>query len=309
MGVRPDALVGHSVGELAAACAGGMLSFADMLSFAAERGRLMGASTSLGMMVAVRGPTRRTWRPSSRRPRELAVAAYNGPGRLVLSGSPEAVRQAAEKLSACGAAVRTLEVPRAFHSPLMEPIAQALADAARTVEATVAHLPVMSTLTAQWLPRIDPDHLREHALRPVVFGRAVDRLLDEGYDTFVELGPQESLAGLVRAAAARRRAGGADGAAVRCSRFRAPPAGGFRDFPDGGAGGARELLETVGHLWARGVRLDREELDAGCRRVPLPPYPTSGGATGPQARSKDCCTVSSGSQRRRPRTATADRYW
>ncbi|MFF1925764.1 amino acid adenylation domain-containing protein [Streptomyces sp. NPDC058221] len=274
-GVQPDALVGHSVGELAAACAGGTLSFADALDFAAERGRLMATSTPPGVMIAVRGADEEDVAALvAAAPGELAVAAYNGPGRLVLSGSPGAIGRAAEKLSARGAAIRTLEASRAFHSPLMEPIAQALADAARAVEVTGPGLPVMSTLTAEWHPLMDPDHLREHALRPVLFGRAVTRLLEEGYDTFVELGSQESLAGLVRAAAARHRSAGTAGVDGDVLVLSAPFAPERPRAPrDGAAGGARELLATVGHLWARGVGLNRAEPAAGRRRVPLPPYP------------------------------------
>ncbi|MGA5507139.1 amino acid adenylation domain-containing protein [Streptomyces umbrinus] len=272
-GVRPDALVGHSVGELTAACAGGALSLADAVGFAAERGRLMGKLTAPGAMLAVRGADEQDVAALvAASPGELAVAAYNGPGRLVISGTPDAVERAAEKLAGLGAVVRPLRVSHAFHSPLMEPAAQALADAARGLDVTASDLPVMSTLTAEWQPRLDPDHLREHALRPVRFGRAVARLLDEGYDTFVELGPDENLAGPIRAAAAHHRADGTDG-----SRVLVVSAPGEPDRSEGAKGsvpgGARELLATVGRLWTRGVPLDRTTLDAGRRRVPLPPYP------------------------------------
>ncbi|WP_371673832.1 amino acid adenylation domain-containing protein [Streptomyces sp. NBC_00289] len=288
-GVRPDALVGHSVGELAAACVSGMLSFADTLAFAAERGRLMGASTLPGVMVAVRGAGAEDVAALvAAAPGKLAVAAYNGPGRLVLSGSPGAVAWATQELSARGASVRALEVSRAFHSPLMEPIAQDLADAARRLEVSAPGVPVMSTLTARWQPRMDPAHLREHALRPVLFGRAVARLLDEGYDTFVELGPQESLAGLVRAAALHRDVGAGEPARKTSAEdvgrdvlvVSAPlgpdPSGTRQDAvagKAGEAGGARELLQTVAHLWARGVGLDRTGPDADRPRMSLPTYP------------------------------------
>ncbi|WP_326732335.1 non-ribosomal peptide synthetase/type I polyketide synthase [Streptomyces phaeochromogenes] len=273
-GVRPDALVGHSVGELTAACVGGALSLADAVGFAAERGRLMGTLTAPGAMLAVRGADEQDVAALvAAAPGELAVAAYNGPGRLVISGSPDAVERAAEKLAGLGAAVRPLRVSHAFHSPLMEPVAQALADAARGLDATAADdLPVMSTLTAEWQPRMDPDHLREHALRPVLFGRAVARLLDEGYDTFVELGPDENLAGPIRAAAAHHRADGTDGSPVLAVSAPGKPDR-SSGATDGTPGGAQELLATVGRLWARGVTLDRTALDAGRRRVPLPPYP------------------------------------
>ncbi|KOV35526.1 hybrid non-ribosomal peptide synthetase/type I polyketide synthase [Streptomyces sp. XY152] len=244
-GVRPDAVVGHSVGELAAACAGGMLSLREAVTFAAERGRLMGGSTAPGAMAAVLGAAEREVSALvDASGGELAVAAYNGPGRLVVSGTPEAVGRAARRLTGQGAAVRPLRVSRAFHSPLMEPVARALADAARDLTPTAPTTPVMSTLTAAWQPPMTPEHLREHALRPVRFDRAVARLLEEGYDTFVELGPTRTVA--------------ADGDVLVAS------------VP---TGGPRELLEIVARLWARGVPLDRTTHDEGHRRVPLPPYP------------------------------------
>ncbi|MFI1422148.1 amino acid adenylation domain-containing protein [Streptomyces sp. NPDC020731] len=246
-GVRPDAVVGHSVGELAAACVGGTLSLREAVTFAAERGRLMGGSTAPGAMAAVLGAEEREVAALvDASGGELAVAAYNGPGRLVISGAPDAVREASRRLSRQGAAVRPLRVSRAFHSPLMEPVAQALADAARGLAPTAPSTPVMSTLTAAWHPPMTPEHLREHALRPVRFDRAVARLVEEGYDTFVELGPTRTLA---------------------------PTADAFVVSATEAPGGARELMETVARLWARGVPVDRTALDGSRRRVLLPPYP------------------------------------
>ncbi|GAA2562024.1 MULTISPECIES: non-ribosomal peptide synthetase/type I polyketide synthase [Streptomyces] len=282
-GVRPDAVVGHSVGELAAACVGGVLSLREAVAFAAERGRLMGGSTAPGSMVAVRGAAEREVAALvDAFPGELAVAAYNGPGRLVLSGGPEPVHRVSELLTGRGATVRPLRVSRAFHSPLMEPVARALTDAARELAPSAPALAVMSTLTAAWQPRMDPDHLREHALRPVLFDRAVARLVDEGYDTFVELGAGENLAGAIRAVAARHRAGGTDGTTTGSHRAHGEASGGgvlvvpAPAEPDGAGGtpgGARELAQTVARLWVRGVAVDRTAFDAGHRRVPLPPYP------------------------------------
>ncbi|MEY9484431.1 amino acid adenylation domain-containing protein [Streptomyces calvus] len=259
-GVRPDAVVGHSVGELAAACVAGVLSLREAVGFAARRGRLMGGSTAPGAMAAVLGAEEREVAALvDADPGALAVAADNGPGRLVISGTPEAVRRASARLTGQGATVRPLRVTRAFHSPLMEPVAQALADAARELAPTEPAVPLMSTLTAAWQPRMDPAYLRDHALRPVRFGPAVARLAEEGYDTFVELGAGGNLSGPIRAAA---------GGAVAVVSAPVVPRG------DGEApGGARELLQTVARLWVRGVPVDRTVLDAGGRRVPLPPAP------------------------------------
>ncbi|MFE9773295.1 amino acid adenylation domain-containing protein [Streptomyces sp. NPDC005931] len=296
-GVRPDAVVGHSVGELAAACVGGMLSLSEAVLFAAERGRLMGGSTAPGAMAAVRGADEREVAAAvADFPGELAVAAYNGPGRLVISGGPEAVRRASERLAGRGAVVCPLPVARAFHSPLMAPVARDLADAARGLTPATPDTAVMSTLTAEWLARTDAHHLCDHALRPVRFGQAVARLVDEGYDTFVELGGGDPLAGSIRAVAATRRraggaeaaqgtedaqeAGGAEGGSPPPGRAGRPDTGVLvvsapvgQDGAGAASGGARELLETVARLWVRGVPVDRAGLDAGTRRVPLPPYP------------------------------------
>ncbi|MFJ9688090.1 amino acid adenylation domain-containing protein [Streptomyces bacillaris] len=284
-GVEPDAVAGHSVGEIAAACAGGVLTLPDAVRFAAERGRLMGAFTEAGAMLAVRGGEEAVAALVAGAAAaegcaggggELAVAAYNGPGLQVLSGSLSAVERAARQLDGRGIPVRRLRVSRAFHSPLMLPVAERLADAARALTVHEPSVPLMSTVTAEWQPVLGPEYLRDHALRPVLFGAAVERLAREGYDTFVEVGHGAALSGAARAAAQA----GADGGATPGDVLVLPALPGGPDGPaapgDGrtaGGGGRGALLETVGRLWSRGVPLDRTALDAGHRRVPLPTYP------------------------------------
>ncbi|SCD65308.1 non-ribosomal peptide synthetase/type I polyketide synthase [Streptomyces sp. DvalAA-19] len=296
-GVEPDAVAGHSVGEIAAACVGGVLTLRDAVRFAAERGRLMGAFTEAGAMIAVRGGEEAVAEvvvgaSGAGSGGDLAVAAYNGPGLQVLSGSVSAVERAARHLDGQGIPVRRLRVSRAFHSPLMLPVAERLADAARALTVREPSVPLMSTVTAEWQPVLGPEYLRDHALRPVLFGAAVKRLAREGYDTFVEVGHGATLSGAARAAAevvdaaeavnaagaadadgAVRRTAGADEGAMRGDVLVLPALPGGSDDRTGSGGGRRALLETVGRLWSRGVPLDRTALDAGHRRVPLPTYP------------------------------------
>ncbi|WP_228994412.1 non-ribosomal peptide synthetase/type I polyketide synthase [Streptomyces sp. DH8] len=274
-GVEPDAVAGHSVGEITAACAGGLLTLPDALRFAAERGRLMGEFTEPGAMLSVLGGDEAVAAAVAGSAGTLTVAAYNGPGLQVLSGSVSAVERAALDLDAQDVPTRRLRVSRAFHSPLMRPIAGPLADAARALAPQSPSVPLMSTVTAQWQPVLGPEHLRDHAERPVLFGAAVERLAGEGYDTFVEVGHGATLSGAVRAAT-KAYAGGADREAVTVlSALPAPPAG--RAEVAGGSldghGGSKDLLGTVGRLWSLGVPLDRSALDAGHRRIPLPTYP------------------------------------
>ncbi|OKJ62595.1 hybrid non-ribosomal peptide synthetase/type I polyketide synthase [Streptomyces sp. CB02261] len=254
-GITPDAVAGHSVGEITAACVAGTLSVADAVRFAAERGRLMTELCAPGAMAAVRCDEDAVARLVADARGSLSVAAVNGPDQLVLAGTDAAVDGALAELAARGIAARRLDVSRAFHSPLMDPALGPLADAARGLTLRPSETPLLSTVTAAWGPALDPAYLRDHARRRVRFGAAVDRLLTEGYDTFVELG-STSLRGSVRAVGA---------AHPRRARVLALTAG-DRD-------GARGLLEDVGRLWQRGVPLDRTAMDTGRARVTVPTYP------------------------------------
>ncbi|MFD4338927.1 amino acid adenylation domain-containing protein [Streptomyces anulatus] len=293
-GVAPDAVAGHSVGEITAACVSGVLTLRDAVRFAAERGRLMGAFTEPGAMIAVRGGEEAVAAAVAGSEGALTVAAYNGPGLQVLSGGVRAVERAAVGFEALGIPTRRLRVSRAFHSPLMRPVADRLADAARALAPRAPSVPLMSTVTAEWQPVLGPDHLRDHAERPVLFGAAVERLAREGYDTFLEVGHGATLSGAVRATTRAYAAGApvarSDGAGTPGATDDSSASGGATTvlcalpgrsdgrtdaerIPDDGHGGRRALLGTIGRLWSLGVPLDRTALDAAHQGVPLPTYP------------------------------------
>ncbi|KQX30381.1 non-ribosomal peptide synthetase [Streptomyces sp. Root1295] len=293
-GVEPDAVAGHSVGEITAACVGGVLTLREAVRFAAERGRLMGAFTEPGAMIAVRGGEEAVAAAVAGSEGALAVAAFNGPGLQVLSGGVRAVERAAVGLEALGIPTRRLRVSRAFHSPLMRPVADRLANAARALAPQDPSIPLMSTVTAEWQPVLGPEYLREHAERPVLFGAAVERLAREGYDTFVEVGHGATLSGAVRATTQAYATGApvalADGAGTSGATGDPSGSGGATTvlcalpgrsdgrtdaerLPDDGHGGSRALLGTIGRLWSLGVPLDRTALDAAHRGIPLPTYP------------------------------------
>ncbi|MFD4233444.1 amino acid adenylation domain-containing protein [Streptomyces sp. NPDC058542] len=294
-GVEPDAVAGHSVGEITAACVSGVLTLREAVRFAAERGRLMGAFTEPGAMVAVRGGEEAVAAAVAESDGAVAVAAYNGPGLQVLSGGVRAVERATAGLEALGVPTRRLRVSRAFHSPLMRPVGDRLADAARALTPQVPSVPLMSTVTAEWQPVLGPDYLRDHAERPVRFGAAVERLAREGYDTFLEVGHGATLSGAVRAAtdgyaadAPVARAGGpgvsgtsrtadapgaSGGTTVMCALPGRSDGRTDAELPDDRHGGRGALLGTIGRLWSHGVPLDRTALDAAHRGIPLPTYP------------------------------------
>lgn len=283
-GITPDAVAGHSVGEIAAACVAGTLSLADAVRFAAERGRLMAELCPPGAMAAVRcdEETAAALVADARTAGALCVAAVNGPDQVVLAGTEAAVERAVAALSARGIAARRLGVSRAFHSPLMDPALGPLAEAAEALVLRPSVTPLISTVTAAWQPVLNPAHLRDHARWPVRFGAAVDRLLSDGYDTFVELG-STALGGAVRAvSAAHPRGAGAVALAA------------------GHRGGARGLLETVGRLWERGCRWTARRWMPDGAGSPYLRIPSSGAVTGPPPLLGPgrCCTGSCGTTHR-----------
>ncbi|AZQ39733.1 amino acid adenylation domain-containing protein [Streptomyces cyaneochromogenes] len=276
-GLGADAVAGHSVGEIAAACVAGALSLAEAVGFAAERGRLVGELALPGAMVAVKGDENSVAELVAASGGSLSVAAVNGPGQVVISGSEDAVDRAVAELTGRGVATRGLRVSHAFHSPLLEPVLDPLRDAAKALTVKPVAVPMLSTVTGEWRPGLTPAYWQEHAVQPVRFGAAVARLLDEGYDHFVELGPGNTLGGAVRAVAGMR--GGPDVAVLTTGL-----AGDSGRDPE--SSGARALLETAGRLWARGAELDRVALEGtvpapldrtgrgvGRPRVPVPTYP------------------------------------
>ncbi|MFG2024821.1 amino acid adenylation domain-containing protein [Streptomyces sp. NPDC048825] len=274
-GVAPDAVVGHSVGEITAACIAGALSPAEAVAFAAERGRLMGELALPGAMAAVRGDEDTVAAVLARSGGALCVAAVNSPTQLVLAGEAASVDRAVADLTARGVAARRLRVSHAFHSPMLNPVLDPLHNAAKALTVGPAAVPMLSTVTGRWDPDLTPGsgYWRDHAIRPVRFGAAVSRLLEEGYDTFVELGPGASLSGPIHAAAAAHS--GVTATGVTTSGVTASGVAILPALPADAAAGAGALLETVGRLWTRGTPLfpSSPARSTNRRRVPVPTYP------------------------------------
>ncbi len=264
-GVRPVAMVGHSVGEYVAACLAGVFTLDEGLALIAARGRLI-QELSAGAMLAVPGPP-----PADGRFPGVSVAALNAADRTVLAGSEEAIAAAEHALAEEGLQGRRLHTSHAFHSEMMDPVLGPFRRVFDGLTLRPPEIPWVSNLTGTWITAeqaTDPGYWVDHLRRPVRFSACAEALLGDPDRVFLEVGPGRSLGSLVR----RHGAGVADRVVASLRQpLVCPPSGKPREeTPDGVA-----LHEALGRLWSLDVDVDWAAFHqgGGRRRVPLPTYP------------------------------------
>ncbi|MFI1019121.1 type I polyketide synthase, partial [Streptomyces sp. NPDC020965] len=191
-GLTPDYLVGHSVGELAAAHVSGVLSLDDACALVAARARLMDALPAGGAMWAVRASADEV---TPHLIDGVSIAAINAPGQVVLSGSRAAVEQVADALP--DRKGRWLDVSHAFHSHLMDPMLDAFRAEAAGIEHQHPRIPIVSTLTGEPVTDFTADYWTDQVRGTVRFADAVARLRSLGATRFIELGPDATLIGAI----------------------------------------------------------------------------------------------------------------
>ncbi len=194
-GVAPAAVVGHSVGEIAAAHVAGVLSLQDAASIVVARGRIMQRATGQGRMVSVRASAERLADVVAAHRGLLSVAARNGRDTTVLSGHPDAVLTAARELEGQGITCRVLPVNYAFHSYQMAPLAGDLAAAFRDVRSRRGEVPFISTVAGAEVSgeECGPEYWVRNVTQPVAFREGVLALGARRHDLFVEIGPHPVL--------------------------------------------------------------------------------------------------------------------
>ncbi|MEV5887717.1 beta-ketoacyl synthase N-terminal-like domain-containing protein, partial [Streptomyces sp. NPDC052020] len=266
-GVRPDVVMGHSIGEIAAAHVAGVLSLPDACALVAARGRLMQALPAGGAMIAVQASEEEVLPLLADAP-GAGLAAVNGPGAVVLSGPEAAVTQVAERLRAEGRKTSRLNVSHAFHSALMEPM---LDDFRRVLDGLTfaePRLTVVSNVTGDVAAGEDlrtAEYWLRHVSRAVRFADGVRTAVDRGVTRFVEVGPDGVLTGLARTCLEETE--GAE-RPERMARFVCVP------LLRKGRPEARGLLTGLGRLYASGGEVAWPAVfdGTGARPVDLPTY-------------------------------------
>ncbi len=193
-GVEPDYVIGHSVGEIAAACFAGMLDLEDAVRFVVARGRLMGALPEGGKMLAIGATYEQVQQWVQGREKEVSIATVNGPHAVVISGAAEVVEAVGELAQASGRQIKELEVSHAFHSPLMDPILNELTQAAAAMRITPARIPVLSNTSGDFFgEEVKPEYWSAHVRQAVLFHKGMEKIIEAGSTLIVEIGPHPAL--------------------------------------------------------------------------------------------------------------------
>ena len=258
-GLAPGAVVGHSVGEIAAAHAAGVLTLGDAVAVVLQRSRAMQPAFGQGRMAQVECAEAELRVELAAFGAELAVAALNGPASTVLSGPADALAACVAQLQARGIVARALAVDYAFHGAQMARFVPGIVSALQAIRPRPAMLPLMSTVTGRWADAGDfgATYWGRNVRETVRFAPAVQELLSAGYRSFLEIGPHPALGAGIQAQADAVQAEVGIGASLR------------RDKP------ARAgLLASLGTLHEAGVAIDWQQRRDPRRRVlPLPRPP------------------------------------
>lgn len=253
-GIRPWAMIGHSIGEYVAACLAGVFTLDDALKLVAARGRLMQqAPTGTMLAVPLAEEAVRSLLGS-----DLSLATINAPQRCVVSGPNEAINALQQELAKQELVCRRLHTSHAFHSKMMDPILQPFRQVVRSIELREPQVPYVSNVTGDWITSevaTSPDYWVDHLRSTVRFADGLQQLLKEPDCVLLEVGPGQTLTNLTRpnGISGRQQAIGSD-----------TPEGDFIS-----------LITAAGKLWLGGAEIDWNGFYTHERRqrISLPTYP------------------------------------
>ncbi|MBW4630832.1 MAG: aminotransferase class III-fold pyridoxal phosphate-dependent enzyme [Iphinoe sp. HA4291-MV1] len=256
-GIRPSAMIGHSIGEYVAATLAGVFSLEDALILVATRGRLIQQLPS-GTMLAI---------PLSEQEiqpllcEKLSLAAINGPNLCVVSGVEQAIEELQNRLTDQGVDCRRLHTSHAFHSQMMDSILEPFQEQVSKISLNSPKIPFVSNVTGTWITAAqatDPKYWVKHLRQTVRFSEGIAELLQQPERILLEVGPGKTLSTLANKQACAQQ--------VVLSSLK---------HPQNQQSDVAFLLNTLGRLWLEGINLDWSEFYAHEQRhrIPLPTYP------------------------------------
>ncbi|MEH2088562.1 type I polyketide synthase [Nostoc sp.] len=264
-GVRPEAMIGHSIGEYVAATIADVFSLEDALKIVAKRGQLMQQLPS-GSMLAIKLPEKDVQLLLSAQKlyqTSLQIAAINSPCSCVVSGTNQAVAALEKQLSSQEVECRLLHTSHGFHSAMMEPILPAFIEVIKTVKLNPPRIRFISNVTGNWISQeqaTNPNYWCEHLRETVRFSDGISQLIQEFEGVFLEVGPGRTLSTLTT----QHLDGNAKQQVLTSLRH-------VKEQQSDVAW----LLQTLGRLWLSGVEIDWSGFynHEQRHRLPLPTYP------------------------------------
>ncbi|NEQ47691.1 MAG: acyltransferase domain-containing protein [Leptolyngbya sp. SIOISBB] len=294
-GMRPEAFMGHSLGEYVAACLAGVFSLEDGLRLVALRGRLM-QQCPTGAMLSVALPETEL---RSLLSEDVVIAAVNGPELCAVSGTEAAIAAFQSLLDAKNIPCQRLQTSHGFHSPLMEPMLEPYRLAVQQVALQPPQIPFISNVTGTWISSeaaTNPDYWVQQARQPVQFAAGLETVRREMSAMLLEVGPGTALSTLAKRADAVTLPpkspnagglqsdippniggpGGPTSTSIKAEKMQTPTPVILSSLPHPKSpkSAPAHLLETLGQLWVQGIRVNWPQLHQNPRRrVPLPTYP------------------------------------
>ncbi|QLE40494.1 SDR family NAD(P)-dependent oxidoreductase [Nostoc sp. C052] len=264
-GVRPEAMIGHSIGEYVAATIAGVFSLEDALKIVAKRGQLMQQLHS-GSMLAIKLPEKDVELLLSAQTlykKYLEIAVINSPSDCVVSGTKEAIAALEKQLSSQGIESRQLQTSHAFHSEMMQPILEEFVQLLKTVQLNPPHIGFISNVTGSWISQeqaTNPNYWSQHLRETVRFSDGISQLLQQFEGVFIEVGPGRTLSTLTTQHLDKNAK-----QQVLTSLRHVKEQQSDLSF----------LLKTLGRLWLFGVEIDWSGFytHEQRHRLPLPTYP------------------------------------
>lgn len=257
-GIRPNIVMGHSLGEYVAAAAAGVFSLEEGLKLIATRGRLMQQLPQHGKMVSVMAPESKLEQLISSYEQKVVIAAINGSESVVISGETEAIDSIVHSLELEEIKIKPLQVSHAFHSPLMSPILAEFETAANEITYSKPTIPLISNVTGK---RAEDNittaaYWVNHVQQPIQFTQSMNTLKQEDYKVFLEIGAKPILLGLGR-------------------EYFPENYGIWLPSLHSGMDSIQSMLSSLGQLYTQGCKVNwwRLNQDHACQKTVLPTYP------------------------------------
>ncbi len=258
LGIKPSAVVGHSIGEVPAAYASGALTLEQAVLLIFHRSRVQFKATNKGRMLAAGLTTAEATSLIQGREDKVSIAAVNGPAMVSLAGDTDVIEQISEELEKKDVFNRMLQINVPFHCHHMEPLKEELLDSLKSLKPSATTIPFYSTVTGMVIEgeKLDHKYWYRNVRETVSFTSAIDEMIKDGFDTFIELGPHPIHAlGINDLLEARQKTGLVIPSIRRQEEEK------------------RTFLSSVGTLHTWGCELDWKNLFHEPRFVPLPTYP------------------------------------